>query len=410
MSENEYLQKTKFISELGLSLHHCGATSHRIESHLINVCEFLDIHGSFLYTPTAITFCYWRDDPMNQLIQIERVEPSEGNLGRLELIDSLIERLEAHELDFDEMRSEFDKVLATPHYYSAWINCLTWVVLSISFAALLSNNAADALVSGLVTIPIFFLMKVAKNSERLANTLEILAAMFSGLAVAGIAAAGVKINVPFVILSTIIIFVPGLALTVALSEIAERDLVSGTSKLVHSVMSLFKLYFGAILGVGAGNLLWGAGVGDTIYQINNLPEWRTLPILALLSISLTVAFNIHLKQARWCFLAALIGFYVSQWASAYLGIAAGMFLGAFAVGIYANLFAIFRNNPASIVLTQGLILLVPGSKTYIILNSWITGEQMLTNSTNNNQVFLIFISLVVGLLFANAVLPTRKSL
>jgi uncharacterized membrane protein YjjB (DUF3815 family) len=87
-----------------------------------------------------------------------------------------------------------------------------------------------------------------------------------------------------------------------------------------------------------------------------------------------------------------------------------MFLGAFAVGAYSNIYSHIRNAPASMVLSHGLILLVPGSKTYIILNSWITGEQMLESSSNGNQAFLIFISLVAGLLFANALVATRKSL
>jgi len=80
------------------------------------------------------------------------------------------------------------------------------------------------------------------------------------------------------------------------------------------------------------------------------------------------------------------------------------------VGAYSNIYSHIRNAPASMVLSHGLILLVPGSKTYIILNSWITGEQMLENSSNGNQAFLIFISLVAGLLFANALIATRKSL
>jgi uncharacterized membrane protein YjjP (DUF1212 family) len=410
MRKNEYIQKTKFVSDIGLSLHQCGATSHRIERHLVNLCELLGIHGTFLHTPTSFTFCFWQDNPMNQQIQIERVQPSDGNLGQLELIDTLVARFEAHELGFDDMRLELDQILATPKYYSRWVNCIAWIVLSASFAALLSDNAADALVSGLVAIPIFFLALITEKSERMSNTVEILASLISGVLVAGIAVAGVKINVPFVILSTVIVFIPGLSLTVALSEIAERDLVSGTSKFVHSVMGLFKLYFGAILGVGIGKLLWGMGAGDTIYEIQHLPEWKTFPLISLISLALTIAFNIRIQQAPWCLLAALTGYYVSQSCGASFGIAAGMFLGAFAVGIYSNLFAMFKNNPASVVLTQGLILLVPGSKTYIILNSWITGKQMLTTSANSNQAFLIFISLVAGLLFSNAVLPTRKSL
>ena len=410
MSDNEYLEKTKFVSALGLSLHHCGATSHRIEQHLINVCELLGIHGTFFHTPTTFTFCFWKDDPANQHIQMERIHSNDENLGRLELLDSLIERFAADELNFEEMQNEFNQVLAMPSYYSKWLQCLAWVVLSGCFAALLSDNANDAIVACVVTTIIFALTQASVRFPRLQDTLEIFSALISGLIVTGIAALGVKINVPFVILSTIIVFVPGLSLTVALSEIAQRDLVSGTSKFVQSVMGLFKLYFGAVLGVGIGSLIWGSGAGDIVHDLQTLPEWKTIPIVFGLALFLLVAFNIHIKDLLWCACSSFIGFYVAQTSEAYFGIAVGMFLGAFAVGAYANLFSQIRNTPASLVLSHGLILLVPGSKTYIILNSWITGEQMLEHSSNGNQAFLIFISLVAGLLFSNALIPTRKSL
>ena len=87
-----------------------------------------------------------------------------------------------------------------------------------------------------------------------------------------------------------------------------------------------------------------------------------------------------------------------------------MLLGASAVGIFSNTFANIVKRPASLVLTTGIIFLVPGSKTYMILNSWVTGKQMVENTPNAIQAFLIFISLVGGLLLSNAIVPTKKSL
>jgi len=40
-------------------------------------------------------------------------------------------------------------------------------------------------------------------------------------------------------------------------------------------------------------------------------------------------------------------------------------LGAFALGVFANAFGRIANQPSTIVAMHGLIVLVPGSKTYI---------------------------------------------
>jgi uncharacterized membrane protein YjjB (DUF3815 family) len=53
---------------------------------------------------------------------------------------------------------------------------------------------------------------------------------------------------------------------------------------------------------------------------------------------------------------------------------------------------------------------VPGSKTYIGLNSLISGEQMGTTDHLGQQTFLILMSLVAGFIFANVALPPKKSL
>jgi len=66
-----------------------------------------------------------------------------------------------------------------------------------------------------------------------------------------------------------------------------------------------------------------------------------------------------------------------------------------------------RRQPAT---SLGIIPLVPGSRTYMILNHWISGEEVLPGANSGNQALMAFIALITGLLFANALLPTRKTL
>ena len=59
------------------------------------------------------------------------------------------------------------------------------------------------------------------------------------------------------IISAIIAFIPGLSFTLGLAELAARNLMSGTARIMDAIMILFKLYFGAVLGIALGKLLWG---------------------------------------------------------------------------------------------------------------------------------------------------------
>ncbi len=410
MTENEYRERIQFVSKLGLSLHQCGATSQRIERHLLNMCAILGIHGAFLYSPTSFTFCYWSEDSSDQTIKVERLAPSGGDLGRLERIDALMTRFEENEVEFAEMCEAFEREDKSVSYYSNPVLCLAWMFSSACFASLFSTHLADGLVSGLISVFVFVFAHFAGQSRRFAPTIEVLASVLSGVLATAMAAMGFEINVPLVVLSTVIVFIPGLSLTVALSEIAERDLVSGTSKLVDAVMGLFKLYIGALLGIGLGDFLWPIASEPLGFYLPSLPDWKAMPLIILLSFSISFVLNIRMKLAPWCTVSALLGFNIAQYAGAAFGTVVGMFLGAFAVAAYANWFANTQNKPASIVLIQGIIVLVPGSKSYMILNAWITGEQILSDGPSINEAFITFISLVVGLLLANAIVPSRKSL
>ena len=93
-----------------------------------------------------------------------------------------------------------------------------------------------------------------------------------------------------------------------------------------------------------------------------------------------------------------------------MDVALGAFVGAFVLGVYSNLFSRITKLPSSIVKLLGLVVLVPGSKVYIGLNTAISGQAMLNAENIGSQTFLIFMSLVAGLIFANVALPSRKAL
>ena len=76
----------------------------------------------------------------------------------------------------------------------------------------------------------------------------------------------------------------------------------------------------------------------------------------------------------------------------------GAFLGAFVVGVYGNIFTRIAKAPAVIVSMPGLIVLVPGSKTFIGLNTYIAGSGFDYGDTAVQQSLVIFMSLVAGLI------------
>jgi uncharacterized membrane protein YjjP (DUF1212 family) len=404
---DDFFQKRRFIIRLGKALHKLGSTAYRLEDNLLSIARFLDIRASFIITPTALTFILSDDEDDQQYNHLVRVTPGEIDLGSLARIDELVDELINGERTLDEAIERLKEVDRKPPPYGVILTFLAFGASSGAFAMLMHTSWHDVFWSTLLGFVVFLFVIWAERSRRVTEMLEPMAALTTSMLASLISLFDPSINIPMVILSSIIAFIPGLSLTVGLSELAARHLMSGTARIMDSVMVLFKLYFGAVLGMAFGKLIWGE---VSFIPPDTMPVWTSWLAVTTLSISLVILFKVRLKDAPWGMIAGYISFAASIWASSYLGVALGAFVGAFALGIYSNLFSRIMNLPSSIVRLLGLVVLVPGSKVYIGLNSLVTGKQMLAVNDLGSQTFLIFMSLVAGLIFSNVALPHRKAL
>jgi len=404
---DDFYQKRRFIIRLGKSLHKLGTTAYRLEDNLQSIANFLGLRASFIIAPTSLTFILSDDDDDQQYNHLVRVPPGDIDLGSLARIDELVDELTSGERTLEEAIERLNEIDKKPPPYGFVLTFLAFGASSGAFAMLMHTSWNDVVWSTLLGFLSYMFVVWAERSRRVTEMLEPIVALISALLASAITLIDPSINVPIVILSSIIAFIPGLSLTVGLSELAARHLMSGTARIMDGVMMLFKLYFGAVLGLALANLFWGK---VEFIPPQTTPMWTSWAAVTILSISLVILFKARKKDAPWGIISGYIAYSVSVWAGGYLGIALGAFVGAFALGIYSNLFSRIMNLPSSIVRLLGLVVLVPGSKVYIGLNSLVSGEQMIASSDIGSQAFLIFMSLVAGIIFSNVAIPHRKTL
>ncbi|MDP2561760.1 threonine/serine exporter ThrE family protein [Psychrobium sp. 1_MG-2023] len=408
MTSTPFALRRKFIINLGKALHKFGTPAYRLEAHLLNVAEILGLGGSFIVTPTALTFVLWqKGEHESQQTYAYRVKPGDLDLGSLARTDELVEELASGQRSLAEAIDRLEDIENKPNPYSHFVTFLAFGTSGGAFAMLMATSWNDVLWSMLLSLIIYTFVFWAEKSRGVAKMLEPLVSLISGFLVTAIMHIDPHINMPLVVLSSIIAFIPGLALTLGLRELAARDLMSGTARIMDAIMLLFKLYFGAVLGMAIGQLTWGS---VEFVQPETVAPWTAWLAVLLLGSSLVVMFKIRLKDSPWGIMSGFIAFGMSLVAAEYFGIALGAFFGAFCVGLFSNLYARVFNAPAILVSLQGLVILVPGSKVYIGLNTVVSGESIIAVEHIGTQSFLIFMSLVAGLIFSSVVLPPKRSL
>ncbi len=408
MNTLEFIQIRRFIVKLGKMLHKYGTPAFRLEAYLLEVASYLGVHASFIATPTSITFVIWSDKHEDEYHHAARLQPGDLDMNALSLTDELANELLSGKVSLSDADMRLDTINEMPSPYGKLITGLAFALATGSFSMLMGASVAEILWTGVLGFVSYLWVLWAQKSKRVNLMLEPVTSFMAGILACAISRYfDPGINIPLMVLSSVIILVPGLALTMGLAELSSRNLVSGTARIMDAIMQLFKLYFGAFLGVAVGFSLFGQ---NQFEPAASLPYWATWLAVGLLCFALVPIFRTRIKHIPWALMSAFIAYGVTVYSSVYMDQTFGTFIGAFALGVFANVFTRIANQPSTIVAMHGLIVLVPGSKTYIGLNSFISGQDFVQADHVGQEVFLIFMSLVAGLIFANVVMPTKKAL
>ena len=92
------------------------------------------------------------------------------------------------------------------------------------------------------------LVVVAQRYRRLTPLVELLAALLAALVTIAVGHLFGHFSLPTVTLAGVILLLPGLAITIGVSELASRHLSSGTSRLAGATVTLVNLGVGSFLG------------------------------------------------------------------------------------------------------------------------------------------------------------------
>ena len=212
-------------------------------------------------------------------------------------------------------------------------------------------------------------------------------------------------------LAGLIVLIPGLTLTLAVTELATRNLVAGTARLMGALATFVSIGFGVAVGQ---HLLHHvvpelSDVRTGSVSVASLPDW-TLPFsLGIVAFPLAVLF-----RARACDVAAIMGsafvaFYGARFGAWALGPETGVCIAAILVGVASNLYARVTGNPAAVPMLPGILLLVPGTLGFESVRSFVAKDALAGVATAFQMIF-IAISIVAGLLIANASTPSRRPL
>jgi uncharacterized membrane protein YjjP (DUF1212 family) len=399
------VESEAFILALAQALHTYGVSAHRLEGMLTLVALRLGLEARFYSTPTAVMVSFGEVTAARTCLV--RVDPGAMDLEKMCLLHEITVRVIHGEVGVAEGRARTAEIVRTPARYGVKITLLAFALSSGAAAVFFGGGPLEVGVSLLVGLGVGVVCRASDRWSSGFSIAEPLAAAFAAVAAAFAARSGAPMSTLVITLAGVVTLLPGLGITTAMTELATRNLASGTARFSGALVQLLGLGFGVALGARLVALMPIAAATPP-----PATAWSPLALAAAVVISglsFSTLLRVRPRDVGWVVLACGLAFAGTRLGAMLLGPELGAFLGALLLGLASNGFARAFDRPAALPLVPGLLVLVPGSVGFRSVFALLDND-VLSGVNAAFKMMMISVALVSGVLFASVAIPPRRAL
>ena len=390
-----------FLVRLARALHSYGTPVHQVEMALDQIAAKLGVPAQFSATPTSILMSFGTGE--QEVTRLLRLEPGENDLGRLTRATEVARGVVTGTLTPADGAIQLESITTARPAYPVYLTTLAFALASACAARFLDGGRPEVGVASAIGLLTGVLAAVAARKRAVRRLFDPMAAFLaSAVAVTASHLIG-PLAVNLATLAGIIILIPGLTLTVAVTELANRHLVAGTARLAGAFTVFVVIAVCVAMGIAAGEAAFGPA---RLATPDVLPDWSLALALLGAPLAFTVLLKAQPRDAAWILIACGMAFAGTRLGSLLLGPELGVFVGALVAGLSGSVFSAALKRPSAVVRTPGILLLVPGSVGFRSITA-LLDSQVVPGVETAFKMITMAVALAAGLLVASVVAPTR---
>jgi uncharacterized membrane protein YjjP (DUF1212 family) len=349
---------------------------------------------------------------MPQQTRVLRLEPHEPDLSELVTLDEIADEVIAGQLGIAEAMArmrELDRPAGRGE--RAWL-VLAFGLAAAAVAGLLRTSWVDIAVAGGLGLVIGVIAVASRTRPHLGAASEAVAALVATVLAAAFAHFVTPLSLQTVVIAALIVMMPGLTLTIAVTELASQQLVTGTTRFAGAMVSLLKLTFGSLAGA---QLVGALGWVPRVAGPSLLPAGVEIIATVAASFSFAILFHAQRRDILLVMASAIAGYVLTRAGGVLLGpaegvsFAGGVFFSSLIMAALANAYGRAVGRAGSLIRLPGIMLMVPGSVGFRGLSSLMAHDYALGVDTGV-AVLSALVALMAGLLFGSLLVPPRRYL
>ncbi len=409
-TDASYTERIAFVVELAGHLHAYGTTAQRLEGAIESVAKRIGLECQPWVNPTGMIMAF--NDPAraageSDTTRVIRVGLGDTDLDKLCEVDRIAEDVMAGRTQIGAGREALRALERPRGWRGRAMQLLGFGMASAAVAGLLRLPWLDIGTAGLIGLLIGLLDNLASSRPRLSEASDALAGLLAGAVAIAVASFVAPLNLNTVIIASLIVLLPGMALTNAMNELTSRHLVSGTARFAGALTTILKLTIGTAIALSIAQLL---GMEPAVRASRPQPDWVVWWALALGAFAFAVLFRAQRRDYPLVMAAAASGYLISRYGGEAFGPQAGVFLAALATTAAGNVYARWANRPGALIRLPGIIMLVPGSTALRGVISLVQAQDIGAGQEAALAAINTLMALLAGLLFGNLLVSARRNL
>ncbi len=386
-------------TELGYQLAMSGAETYRIEESITRIFAAYGITAEVFAIPNCLTVSL-ETDVQKPLTRMRRIGHHGTDLDSVERYNNLSRRICAEKPEPALAAKWLQDAVNARRQYSLWIYVLGNILGAAGFILAYNGSFTDAICAAVCGLFVGFIsyglgkLKVNMFFSTIASAFAL------GLTAYIFGALGLLINTDGVIISSLMLLVPGLLFTNALRDIIYGDTNSGINRIVQVLL------IGVAIALGTG-AAWNIVTQSGANSIISTPIYHNILLESVTTFiaccGFNILFNIHGRGSFLCALGGGLTWAIFRLCQTYCF--DGMlpyFIAAFFASAYAEVMARIRKYPAISYLVVSIIPLLPGAGVYRATAAIMTGD-MTGFSSQATQTIAIAGSIAVGILIVSTI-------
>ena len=224
----------EFLSMMAAALSRYGETADSLETGLQACARTLGVEVAFFSVPTVVFVAYGHGAAMHTVLLHTR--DSAVDLQTLSLLDETLLDVTRGRKSAAQGLAEVRLITARPLRFPWYMRVLASGVGAASMSVFLGGGVRELSAAIPVGLAVGALSVLARRMQRLTSLVELLAGFLAAVLTLALGHALPHFHLATVVLAGLILLLPGLSITLGVSELAARHLVSGSARLAGATV------------------------------------------------------------------------------------------------------------------------------------------------------------------------------